>query len=433
MRQRIHERVQHPVGQGFFHSGLVHGEGGTVRYVVDCGSMKKYETARKSRIRAYIRDVKKHSRKSRLDILFITHLHVDHVSGIEQLLDARSGLQVDTIVMPLLDDIDRLIAFARSYAEDRASADTEFYRTFVTQPSSAFSRFNPRQVIFFRAGDGDGGTPGGADSPLAPIDYDLPGGLKTERSWTFARRGDIPTSSAENLETVNDAGLVVLPDTVAAAVNYEHGHWLLAPFVDPGISQDRPKFLKALAEERGLSVPKMKSWLRERGNLEDLLTTGTADLIAAYHSLTRDLNVTSLCLYSGPAHPFPAHEIWTGRDEDHSADWGWGFGKSAWMGTGDAALASQVRRKAFLKHYGPLLSNVGTFTLPHHGSVQNFHPELVRRIKPRLCVAAADRYSNWSHPGAHVVQSVCSLGSAVHVATSEMPSRLFECVDRWKV
>ncbi len=421
----IHERTQHPVGQGFFHSASVHGNRGTVNYVVDCGSMKKYAVARKASVRAYIRDLRP---RRQLDILYITHFHVDHVSGLEELLHEKTGLSVGTIIMPLLDDVDRLIAFARSYVEDRASTDTEFYRSFVSDPSSAVSRFNPRRIIFVQSGRGDGGAPGSIDTPTGPFDLDLPTPVDPSEAWRFSGLGKVGRYPDGSVDNNDGTGALVVPDTTAVVASSFGGDWLLAPFVDPGISKDQTTFLRALAKERGLSLPKLKAWLKDIENLKTLLTSDVADLIAAYYAVTVDLNITSLCLYSGPVNG-NLSRFGTSFATATKEAWWLRSRRVAWLGTGDAALASGKRRKAFLKHYGRLLDNVGLLTLPHHGSENNFHEELVTKISPRLTMAAADKYSKWRHPGAHVVQSVCSHGSAVHVVTSKLPSQLREYVE----
>ncbi|WP_245423898.1 hypothetical protein [Rhizobium sp. M1] len=331
--------------------------------------------------------------------------------------------------MPLLNDVDRLIAFARSYVEDRASANTEFYRSFVADPSSAISRFNPRRIIFVQSSRGDGGAPGSIEPPTEPFDPDLSARVDSVEAWKFTglgRVGRYPDGSTDN----NDGtGALIAPDTTAVVVSSFGSDWLLAPFVDPGISQDQTKFLRALAKERGLSLPKLKSWLEDIENLKTLLTSDVADLIAAYDAVTVDLNITSLCLYSGPVNGFSLSMRGESFATNKGEHWWLLSHRVAWLGTGDAALASGKRRKAFLKHYGRLLNNVGVLTLPHHGSENNFHDELVTKISPRLTMAAADRYSKWRHPGAYVVQSICSHGSAVHVVTSKLPSLLREYVE----
>jgi glyoxylase-like metal-dependent hydrolase (beta-lactamase superfamily II) len=93
-----HCRRQFAVGQGFFHAGKLslnlkcH-----LRYVFDCGSEPLYAKELNSRIDAYVKDV---GAKAPLDILFISHVHRDHVTGVERLLDPSSGLKVKTIVLP---------------------------------------------------------------------------------------------------------------------------------------------------------------------------------------------------------------------------------------------------------------------------------------------------------------------------------------------
>src|SRR5450631_199285 len=53
--------------------------------------------------------------KHPLDLL-ISHAHVDHLNGVERLLDKVNGLTVKTIVLPLLNVEVRLVAYARRSA-----------------------------------------------------------------------------------------------------------------------------------------------------------------------------------------------------------------------------------------------------------------------------------------------------------------------------
>ena len=89
----INVRKQHAVGQGFFHSAdlLIDGKL-RLLYVYDCGAVTKYESARSDRIRAYLGS---HGARSKLDLLFISHVHADHLNGLPQLLDPKRGMDVD--------------------------------------------------------------------------------------------------------------------------------------------------------------------------------------------------------------------------------------------------------------------------------------------------------------------------------------------------
>jgi beta-lactamase superfamily II metal-dependent hydrolase len=86
------------------------------------------------------------------------------------------------------------------------------------------------------------------------------------------------------------------------------------------------------------------------------------------------------------------------------------------------------RRNTFFKHYGSLLNEVVTLTLPHHGSDHNFDAALPDRIQPSFCAASADRLSSWRHPGTAVVQSVASTGRLLSVVTSNAESEVTETV-----
>ncbi len=94
-------------------------------------SDEKYETQRNARIDEYLRAV---GANAELDVLFISHIHFDHISGIERLLDKTNGLTVDTIVMPLINVADRLFAYARAANEDPAAINDQFFRELVANP-----------------------------------------------------------------------------------------------------------------------------------------------------------------------------------------------------------------------------------------------------------------------------------------------------------
>lgn len=423
-------RKQHAVGQGFFQSGdLLEGNTHRLRYVVDCGAMNKYSSQLNSRIDAYLRRV---GAKQPLDLLFISHAHADHVNGLERLLDGTKGLVVKTIVMPLLNVEDRLIAFARAASEDPISVDGAFYKAFVVNPAAAVARFSPERVIFVEPGNLDGGAP----YSRGPDDRGNGPGNSVELLRGY---GDLPWKIVGNGFLRPDvSGSADLEDGVAVAMPERLGMeyvsagtgraWLFAPYVDPAVKAGTTQFMKSLAGARGQSVAALKKWLRKTSNVEQLLTAYVADLKAAYAAVHVDLNVTSMCLYSGPV---PARNRLTRR---YTAKLGqWLFRRPneyrvAWLGTGDAALANKSRRKAFFEHYNALLQEVITMTLPHHGSEHNFDAELLSRIQPEFCIAPADRFSNWRHPGTSVVQSVASTGRFLSVVTSDISSEVAEMV-----
>jgi hypothetical protein len=428
-------RLQHSVGQGFFHSSAIYDDEGKrlLLYIYDCGSMELYAVDRAREIQQFLENA---GAQSRLDILFLSHVHADHISGLEQLLDATSGVRVDTIVLPLVDVTERLVAFARTLVEDGIAAHNSFYQDFVVDPEEALSRFGPRRIISIFPGDRDTGAPDGRDRPLYSLDSPQAEHFQQEweSPWSLRGRGAIEVSAEAKRAGADTSGPALrlrAPDTLAFALSKEQGSWLLAPFVDPATSEKKEDFLAALANQCGVKREDFDSWLRVTSNVRRLVTKEIRYLVTAYRTIAKDLNVTSLCLYSGPT-----------REKNSSTSKRYLLGsfgrfnyespmenaavRTAWLATGDAALKNSQRREDFVTHYGELLEEVVTLTLPHHGSDHNFHPDLLKSINPTFCIAAADQYGSWKHPGPHAIQSVCSHPALLHVVTSSERSRTVE-------
>ncbi|MGA2637072.1 MBL fold metallo-hydrolase [Methylocella sp.] len=431
----LHIRTQRPVGQGFFHTAMVSGAGGPAFcYVYDCGAMPKYRQARSNAIKAY-RDARENMRP--LDVLFLSHAHADHVNGVAQL---PMGFAVDTIMLPLLSVEDRLIAFARSAAEAPASARDQFYRDFIADPAAALSRFAPRQILFVKPGSPDEGAPGGGGEEIGPYDEggdqiggDPRDGADRDR-WKLVGRG-----RAENRRTVTGGGkgkastttdIATIPDSRAIAVDVaDHlGPWLLAPYVDPGVVAERRRFFRVLRRQEGFD----KRSLAAPDRLSKILSDKNeiAILVGAYKAVGRDLNVTSLCLYSGPAQdPSIQHFAWCSASMTNGR-WNWFADgpRIAWLATGDAALREKRRVHDFAAHYGVHLGKVGTLTLPHHGSDNNADDKLLEKVKPSWCVASADRFSTWRHPGSGIMHLMASRSIPMALVTSSNASEFAEVV-----
>lgn len=432
-------RTQYAVGQGGFHAATIEGEGGPkVRYVVDCGATWAYATARNRCIDAYLTQV---GARSDIDFLFITHAHADHLNGVDRLLDPKLGVHAKAIVMPMLTVVERLACFARTAALDARSAMGRFYIDFTLDPVGALSQFGPGRIVLVRSGNGDGGAPfsrdGNRPNPDQPgrtllADQDRGGGLQNVVGFGDAE--ELPSSAkvATRLKKHSVPKAVAIPDTLGFVYGFPTlgMNWLLAPFVDPAVKADTAKFLQELGRLKELSVKDLLDWLEaDPANVKSLLTTDVALLADAYKTVNKDLNVTSLCVYSGPVEPHPPHRahhhvvtgnlprrcLISGHDD-----------RLGWLGTGDAALKEQARREAFLAHYGRLLQQVHTFMVPHHGSEGNFDKALLTAINPSHCIAAADYVKNWRHPGTIVVQAAASYGGGLSVVTSAPASQVYE-------
>lgn len=431
-------RRQYAVGQGCFHASLVstsdHDAGGIlagegIRYVYDCGSMKSYAAARAREISEFHNDCA----RKRIDLLFLSHLHEDHVSGAEALCDPKTGCDVDTVVLPFLNVIDRLICFARAEAESDAGAG-EFMAAVTVNPAAALARLNPRQIIFVRRGEGPAAAPGeglGPGTEGGPFDGGGGERSRRETKWTLGGRGaaaQVMTSVlSDNIERPGTAEAVYeVDDTRTFEIRQPSGAllWVLAPYVDVEVSLARDAFLQAAADLFGLTPVEFEAKAADPAWLLVLVTQYGGALGEAYETVA-NLNVTSLCLYSGPVGG-ALERYW--EAQIGALAWREHGHRLGWLGTGDADLKKLARREAFLAHYDHYLAETQTLLLPHHGSAHNFAPDLLDKVAPELTVAAADAYSDWKHPGSAVVQSVYARGYPLWTVTSSAVSRLTERV-----
>lgn len=133
----------HNVGQGLFYSGLLNikesSKHGIFSFVYDCGTNSPM-----SFLQREIDDYKlllktaKAGRNKKLDLLVISHLHDDHVNGLEYLL---KNVDVDTVVMPYASE--DLNFMARLESE----SDSDFLRTFYIDPVGWFVSRGVRRIF----------------------------------------------------------------------------------------------------------------------------------------------------------------------------------------------------------------------------------------------------------------------------------------------
>ena len=139
----------HNVGQGLFYSGILNQEADsgkqhqTVCFVYDCGT-----NSSKNFLKKEIDDFKllmpasnKGTRK-KLDLLVVSHLHDDHVNGLELLL---KNVDVNTVVMPYVNEGIKFLARLESHNND------EFLQLFYTDPVGWFVSKGVRRIFLLGA------------------------------------------------------------------------------------------------------------------------------------------------------------------------------------------------------------------------------------------------------------------------------------------
>jgi len=178
---------------------------------------------------------------------------------------------------------------------------------------------------------------------------------------------------------------------------WRSGDWCLVPYVHPVQDEQRSAFQRAILGHLKLTNPSPKDF--RKIILSELISPAKARALVGIYTdhFLRDHNVVSMSLYAGPA--ASGSESNNSRAHWHSE---WTFPKqsrarelspiaSGWLGTGDSMLKQKKRRspwKTFYSRYNP---NIGSLTLPHHGSILNFDDEVLAWDQLKLALATTEK------------------------------------------
>ena len=391
-----HERIQHAVGHGGFHTATVQVGRATFRYVYDCGANKTQLL--RDTINDHADSIADADR--RIDLVVLSHLDDDHVNGVDDLLGA---CRVDTVVLPYLTAVERVFVAARSSRRGRLSATGQ---DFLIAPGSWLRDHGVARVVFVRVGpEGDGGATGAPDRP--PDERrTLDDVRRVGIDWAAVAPPDIaadPTVLQSGDRFMDHTRSMPLVADGARALN-----WVLRSHVHECDARRRAALERAARRALGFAATADLETALTPDVLRDALRDPkTRDrLVASYSRIWSDRNLTSLCLYSGPERTPTDGEI---RFLVRSHLWGPRAG-IGWLGTGDAALAQAGRRNSLVHHLGTCAQNVGTLCLPHHGSRKNFDPALLAEFgNAVVCVASVPRQSH-HHPARSVIRAVREAG-----------------------
>ena len=397
-----HLTVDHefmPVGQGLFCFGMVqfsHFKKGRRRillddypadwhysWVYDCGSSSSQALVNRG-----IRSVASKLAGNMVDLVVISHLHSDHISGLIRLL---IEIGAKTIMLPWAPLWERLlIGFEQGLVgEDR---ELEFYVDPVGYLTTAApDRFE--RVIFVprKDGTGEGGHP---DEPIPGIDP-----LRFGRDKDPKHRTETDSKISMGME---------LPDThvnQSSVMNFSSdfrlicaGAWEFVPYNDPK------------------SAPKCPDTFKNRVNeyTKELLGDGTSERSSALHDL-KDLyrkefrpsfqNELSLNLYTGPV-PLSICETATRRTTGQISEC-----RLPILYTGDANYSTPSHRLRLKKHLGEQRINaVATFQVPHHGSKRNWCAGMADFFKPTASIFSSDPSTHYEHPHAAVLRDFYPYG-----------------------
>jgi len=394
--QKVQAVIQQlAVGQG----GLCHGQliasPQTLNWIFDCGSNQTGALA------AEIDRLPNH-----IDLLFISHLDDDHVSGIDRLLAQRS---VGEIILPYLSDETRLMMVASASARARL---TGTLLDLLSDPVAWFDERGAKRVTFIDGADENGGA---GEVFRRPVEPDLREIRTLTTKWTKAPQRRRSTGNARRVPA--DAALqVVGSDEIGK------GSWALDYVFVPHAHPPRRALVKAFAAElakqfRGRTTEQIVQAART--------SKGRERLHRCYDSIWSDHNLVSMSLYTGPTGNGASWESY-----DHlPPHWSQTRKAAGWISTGDASFASMTRRRSFGRRYDAFAREVGVFVVPHHGAATSWNPAAIYPFVNLHTGLATAGPNGYGHPHPLVISDFARAGVRFH-QVSEDPRTLYRLVSR---
>lgn len=407
----------HPVGQGLFYSSsLQMSKNVFINVVFDCGSEK-------------IKDIKKQVEtyqevnKTKIDILIISHLHYDHISGLESLLNKKD---VNTVILPYLSLEERILLQFSNL--NRPS----WYISFLANPYSYLERQeNISNIIIIRSDDNDNDIP----NDFPPEEFQI-FNENSEDKTIIVRLQEVDEQTRieiENIEGIGfndklslkkDRGYISVSNLYFSIFNYQ--------------IKENKKIAAFKKEIKSMGITDINSVVEVLKNKKQ-----TNELVKKYELLRKDLNLTSLSAFQGLILPISRNNhfhisgtsnqlqgllsldslccdcrmsrgYWDGYKNkyyfDCFCDCNHKNRYNDVTGTlllGDIKLDYKRKDKELFNHFKNLLQSVNLIQLSHHGAENGWNDNLINLI-PQNCVYIASHGLNnkYKHPHKKVMMNL---------------------------
>lgn len=383
-------------GQGSFYGGRIwqHETNKVMTVVYDCGT-SPFIAGNSQSLNSEINQFKHHTHyfphNDEIELLFISHLDYDHVSGLKRLL---TEFNVKKIILPYIDKKHR--SFFLTSIPDNNDPDNNLtvddYILFIESPNQFILQNSKDTTIFFVIPNGN------ADVEYQGYDND------NQSEYAYPRG----TLNTDNEELNNQPNVSVYNNNLQFFIRR---NWEFTTYAK-SISE------QALSKLHTCLKKKLRKKAKDNLSLEDLkniITTKRKEAHKCYTDCIDDINSHGLVLLHGPIRfEHLSREVYSScelsnchndyhyhqhyYDEHYSNN-----NNRAMLGTllfGDTSINPENNPNDFPQAFKDKLVNVHVVQVPHHGSSKNWDFAEFEALK------VGGNVNRWGHR----VVAVCNFG-----------------------
>lgn len=365
-----------PVGQGAFYTEQF--DGG-VNVIYDCGSQTGVEIVEKMIESTFDKGEEIHA-------VFISHLHSDHINGLEFLL---KHCKVKTLYLPYLTPHN--ISISELIQDVTQGGCTQFVRAFIHDSHGTLKMYCERNEI-----------------ELPEIKYVL--------------SQDDANNMGQQIEP-NDKRYLFPGEPVYIPVASPGARWKYIPY-NVQNTERKNKLIDEL-KKIGVNTNDKESIKRKMST-----KSGMVEIRKAYEKVPGGLNTNSMVVYSGPdskirsmaVQRFIVNPFVSRRCYDCCV-----FKRPGCLYMGDFDASETSNFISLENYYHDYWGEIGILQVPHHGSKHNFNVDLL--AKACFYIISAGAENKYKHPHAKVLKEIIShrqpfawvtekVDSAIHFAVS---------------
>lgn len=324
-------RIIHPIGQGAFYSEVLRctESNRTFTVVYDCGCGNTNDCPKS--LFDYLQSCELFEKRKEIEILFISHFHNDHINGIKTLID--KGIKIRNIVMPYVKPT--LLASMEPLRNEFDGTVFEFH---IQNPYKMLHSITGGETRFIYVVS----DPIGFNGPFLPAN--------SQEKNPFGERRSV-VDITNNVQSDDNKCYYRSGDVMSIC------DWFFLPFVDDRRKGDSD--LEDAINKLNELVPELKIIYGK-----DWLIKGKTQITDAYRKINKNLNQTSLMVFSSPVENNRVNSCDVNHEclKYHSHNYR--FWPSC-LYTGDISLSKSIC-KQIEKNLAPY--QIGTLQLPHHGA-----------------------------------------------------------------